>query len=54
MQRNYEKQKIIIAYQLRLGSFGQQLTPRMVNRLILDISQDIRNYKMYFKREFIE
>ncbi|XP_028391251.1 uncharacterized protein LOC114516081 isoform X2 [Dendronephthya gigantea] len=54
MQRNYEKQKIIIAYQLRLASFGQQLTPRMVNRLILDISQDIRNYKMYFKKEFID
>jgi hypothetical protein len=53
MQTNYERQKIIIADQLKLRSFSQQLTPPMLDRMISNISETLRNYRMYYKQEFI-
>jgi hypothetical protein len=53
MRTNYERKKMIIDDQLKLQSFGQQLTPNVVSLMILDISEKLRGYRMYFRQEFI-
>ena len=53
MHTNYERQKIIVADQLKLRSFGQRITPRMISLMLYDISEKLRNYRLYFKDEFI-
>ena len=54
MRTDYERQKFIIANQLKTPKFAQESTPRMLNLIMLGISEKMRNYRMFFKKEFIE
>ena len=53
MQTKYDNRKMVHSVELKVRPFDQQLTPPLVGQMMSDISQEIRNYRMYFKDEFI-
>ena len=52
MKTKYDNRKMVLSVGLKVRPFDQQLTPPLVSLMILDISQEIHNYRMYFKDEF--